>query len=283
MPRYLLKKKYVEFAIYLIVLLFIVLLINNYFYFQNIAKYSFNDPWSHLSTMMHTYPMAGMVVAIKLWQHWHKNQIVKEQLKKEKAEAELNLLKAQIHPHFLFNTINNIYALSLEASKKTPESLLKLSELLNYVLYECNHNMVSLEKEINLIRNYLSLEKLRHEERLDVILNINGSLQDLYIAPLILLPFVENSFKHGVNSIIGKAWVSIDISIEEGILTFKTENNKSDFISDEKSVKILNHNGGIGLKNVKKRLELMYHNSYELKTIESDESYLVILELNLNH
>ena len=214
---------------------------------------------------------------IKFFKHWYQQQKATQQLAQDKLQAELKFLKAQIHPHFLFNTLNNLYALTLKKSSNSPEVVLKLSELLNYMLYECNVPLAPLRKEIDLIKNYISLERLRYGKRLDISLNIGGDIHGKMIAPLLLLPFVENSFKHGVSGLTSKAWVSMDIQVKGNQLVMKVDNSKSNGKGED-----LDYKEGIGLTNVKRRLELLYEGRYDLKILDTDDSYLVVLRLTLS-
>jgi two-component system, LytTR family, sensor kinase len=222
------------------------------------------------------YSIAGIVASFHIAKLWHRHQQVSQRLEKEKLESELKLLKSQINPHFLFNTLNNLYALTLNNAKAAPEVVHKLSELMSYLLYDSNQNEVSLEKELQYIDNYISLEKLRYESRLDVSLNIYNNVQGITIAPLIILPFVENCFKHGARNQLFNAWVRIDVSIQEHVLIVKIENSKNTDGNDENK-KV----SGIGLENVRKRLELIYPDRHELQLLDEVDSYLVILKLEL--
>ncbi len=286
-PRYILKrKKYLSFFVSFFFYSTTIILLSNYFMYQYSPIYKFYDHYLILKHMLNAYPVIGLVVAIKFWKYWYQSQLFQERLQKEKFESELKMLKSQIHPHFLFNTINNIYSLALEKSEKTPGSLLKLSEILDYVLYKCNADTVPLEKEIELLKNYFSLEKLRYEDRLDVMINIAGNLEGVHIAPLILLAFAENSFKHGVAKMPDDAWVSFDILVENNVVAIKFENSKND-----ESTLHPDHrhgtgeydtvNGGIGLKNVRKRLDLIYANRYSLEILADKNSFLVLLKIDL--
>lgn len=178
-------------------------------------------------------------------------------LNEQKKTAELLALKNQLNPHFLFNTLNNLYALTLKKSDDAPKVIQKLSEILDYILYRCNEPYVALEKEIELIENYLSLEKIRYADRVNISFSKNVTGQEK-IAPLLLLTFVENAFKHGVSNEIEQARIVINISKKEGQLLFKVENTKpagSLSAVDKKS---------IGLQNIKKQLELLYPKAYDL-------------------
>jgi hypothetical protein len=222
------------------------------------------------------YSVVAIVVVLHVGKKWYQSQQEKQQLRNEKLEAELQLLKAQIHPHFLFNTLNNLYSLTMTASPKAPVIVDKLSQLLNYMLYDSNKNTVPLQKEVEYIENYITLEKLRYEDRLDVSMSIFDNIDNITIAPLLILPFVENSFKHGFVNEIGKVWVHINILVNNKTLIIKVENSKSN--GDQTSA--AGSYGGIGLNNIRKRLELIYKERYDLNIINED-TYLVVLKIKL--
>jgi len=195
------------------------------------------------------------------------------QAEKEKVTAELQLLKAQVHPHFLFNTLNNIYSFSLENSPKTPGLILKLSSLLSYMLYDCKAEEVLLEKEIEIMKNYIDLEKERYGNKIEISWNIEGDVKDKYIAPLLLLPFLENAFKHGTSEQLEKPWLSVDISVQQHIIRCKIVNSKNEYVP------LSNH--GIGVQNVKKRLALIYTDKHELKMNDEENFFVVSLLIEL--
>ncbi|MEP0213431.1 MAG: histidine kinase, partial [Cellulophaga sp.] len=198
--------------------------------------------------------------------------------RQQEKEAELKLLKAQLNPHFLFNTLNNLYGLSVIKSNKLPDLMLKLSDLLRYSLYETKEKLVPLEKEIEYLDNYISLEKIRLEETTIINFEKLGNTSSIKIAPMLFIVFVENAFKHlGVLN-AKKSKVSISLKIESNKLFFKCENTK-DFTS-------LNHNSlekeknGIGLVNAKKRLALMYPEKHNLTINNKEETFSVVLMLH---
>ncbi|WP_459211743.1 sensor histidine kinase [Aquimarina rhabdastrellae] len=194
-------------------------------------------------------------------------------LDKEKATAELSLLKAQLNPHFLFNTLNNIYMLSLDNSPKTPESIGKLSEILDHILYKCNRKYVSLSSEISLLENYIALEKLRYDDRLKV--NFSKDIgYDIEIAPLILLSLVENAFKHGAGEDSGSPEITIDIVLKDNLFTFNIMNTIATTYES-------NHKGYLGLTNIRKQLDLIYSNSYNLNIIPQTNTFAVNLQITL--
>lgn len=195
------------------------------------------------------------------------------QAQQEKITAELQLLKAQVHPHFLFNTLNNIYSFSLDNSPKTPGLIKKLSSLLSYMLYECNTDEVRLEKEIEIMRNYIDLERERYGNKIDVTWNVEGAIQDKFISPLLLLPFLENAFKHGISEQIGRHWLSIDISVMSQVMRCRIVNSKNDCMS--------RRTNGIGIANVKKRLQFIYAGKHELKISDEGSCFEVWLSVDL--
>lgn len=214
-----------------------------------------------LKLILGIYPIVGLAAFIKVGQHWLERDRASQRLEKEKIEAELNFLKAQIHPHFLFNTLNNLYALTLKKSDKASEVVLKLSHLLSYLLYEGNEPQVPLDKELEVIRTYVALEKIRYGDRLDISYTIKGSAAVKEVPPMLLLPFVENTFKHGASQQLEQVWVQIEVMIQEDVLKLRVLNSKSTVLKTQEN-KV--EPQGIGLKNVQRRLALLYGNSYTL-------------------
>ena len=229
-----------------------------------------------IKTTLFNFPiMAGFAVIIKMMKRsWLKQQETLLVLR-EKAKAELQLLKAQIHPHFLFNTLNNVYFLTLTASQKAPEMLEKLTDMLRYILNECNQSYVSLEKEIKMIEDYMALEKIRYGDRLKMGLEIMGDYKNKMISPLLLIPLVENSFKHGASKMLQHPWVNLNITIEGQYLFFLLSNSRP-----EETI-LPQHNGHIGLNNVKKRLQLLYPAAHELSIVNGADSYEVFMKIDL--
>jgi two-component system sensor histidine kinase AlgZ len=213
----------------------------------------------------------GFVLAIKLFKMWYER-------KQASLEAELSALKAQVHPHFLFNTLNNLYALSLDQSPKSPQLILGLSDILRYMLYECNADEVPLEREIFMMQQYVKLEKVRYEDRIDINFTITGDLRDKLIAPLLILPFIENAFKHGTSEKTGQVWINIHINVTGNRFKLKVANNNPEHrIEDEENTR-----GHIGLKNVMKRLDLLYPATSKLKIMNEEDAFLIVLDMQLN-
>lgn len=203
---------------------------------------------------------------------FYRNQQQFLQLKEQKKTAELLALKNQLNPHFLFNTLNNLYSLAIEKSDKTPEVIERLSDILDYILYRCKDKYVLLEKEIELIENYLALEKVRYGKRVDIQFK-KDIKPDAKIAPLILLTFIENAFKHGVKQELKQAKITINLATENNLIIFKIENTKPHTtIKSEEP---------LGLKNVKKQLELLYPETHSLTILNENDMFLVTLTLKL--
>lgn len=198
-------------------------------------------------------------------------------LQKEKIQLELNALKAQINPHFLFNTLNNLYSLTLKNSNKSSEVVLKLSDIMRYVLYQSNEATVPLAKELSFISNYIELQRIRYPENYKINYNVTGNINGPEIAPLLLIDFIENGFKHGLDKRFNDGWFNININIENNYLQFNAVNAKG--LTDEGG--LIPSSNGIGLTNIKKRLELIYNGKSELKIIDGEEEYHVNLKLEL--
>ncbi len=286
MPKLLFKEKFAAFFLSFVgvVIVFSTLSWFEYLFIQQPLFWpsdTFQSPLINVGKILkHTnniYPVMTVAVVCKWFKYWYQEQKKNQQLIEDKLEAELKFLKSQIHPHFLFNTLNNLYALTLKQSKEAPEVVLKLSELLDYMLYECNANRVPLSREISLVKDYIELEKIRYGDRLNVTLNVTNENGDESVAPLLILPFVENAFKHGASDELEGSWISIDIALKHRELILKVENSKSSYIETEDKFA---YKEGIGLKNVKRRLEILYPETHELNIHESTDSFLVVLKLN---
>jgi len=282
LPKYLLKEKYLQFGLLVLVGLiagfFLNYLFRVYIFIplqDSLGVENFNqNPWSAGSYMasLITAVVGGISV---LFRHWIKKQQQFMQAEKEKVTAELQLLKAQVHPHFLFNTLNNIYSFSLESSPKTPALILKLSSLLSYMLYDCKEDEVLLEKELEVMKNYIDLEKERYGNKIEISLNFEGDIKDQFIAPLLLLPFLENAFKHGTSEQLEKPWLSVDIAVKQHTLKCKIANSKNEFVP------VSQH--GIGIENVKKRLGFLYPDKHELKVADEGTFFVVSLLIELKN
>ncbi len=223
--------------------------------------------------------VAGISTVGKIMADWLRQNQEKRELANQTMQSELRFLKSQINPHFLFNTLNNLYALTLKKSDRAPETVIKLSEIMRYMLYECNEKRVPLRKEINYLENYLELEKLRQPEHVNITFTVAGPVGDQQIAPLLFIPFLENSFKHGLNSQLRDGFVRIHLEALPGRAEFEIENSKG--AGQPIPPDSQRPSGGIGLANVRRRLELLYPEQYELSIEDRPDTYLVRLQLNL--
>ncbi len=217
---------------------------------------------------------AGIAISINLLNHWYKQKQQTIEAQQQKMAAELELLKSQVHPHFLFNTLNNLYAHILDQSPMAPEIVLKLSGLLRFMIYESNVALIPLSTEIKLLQEYISLEQLRYGDRLDVSLAVTGQLENRQIAPLLILPLIENAFKHGTSHQTDQCWISFDMHVTEEGMHFKLVNSK-----EAAPVKTVFETGGIGLQNVKRRLDLLYPGRYSFAAEHDKDVFIVNLHL----
>jgi sensor histidine kinase YesM len=218
---------------------------------------------------------SGLMVAVKSIRQQLELKEKQKNLVKEKLETELKMLRSQINPHFLFNTLNNIYGLSIRKSDKAPEAVMKLSELLHFTLYRAGAATIALEEELQIIKDYISLEKLRYDERLEVNWEQHIDDPQQAITPLILLPLIENAFKHGAGNSRFQAFVHIKVNLEYGVLYFNISN------SFEKNEQEKVQKERIGLHNTRRQLELTYQ-EYELDIYQQDQVFSVELTINLN-
>jgi len=242
-------------------------------YFNQMPKMSFIIPvWARL--ILFNYPtVVGFALAIKILKNWYLKQKETAQVGREIINGELQLLKAQVHPHFLFNTLNNIYSFIINDSNDATEALKKLSTLLRYIIYECDQPLVQLEKELKMIRDYIDLEKIRYGKNFNMSLQVQGNASKKMISPLLLIPFLENSFKHGASQMLTHPWINLDITILEHDLEFILSNSKP-AIAGEKTI-----SNGLGLRNVKKRLSILYKDTHALNITDDIMSFSVSLKV----
>lgn len=288
-PKYLMQKKYgrfILFSIYTIltsiwaqvlILSYIFITIGD-FNTKYINPYSFDS----ITLLVGIYFIVIIASTIKLIKHSFEQKERYTSLIQKQYDTEINLnkarlelLKAQLHPHFLFNTLNNLYGLTLEKSNDAPELVLRFSELIDYMLHKTKADKVSLEDEISYIKNFAEIEQFRHGNKLDFKLEVYGPSNNISLSPMLLLPFVENAFKHGINPILDKSYIYIKINSTNNELFFNIEN------STYKDLGHLRKSNGIGLKNIKKRLELLYHEKYDLEIIDNTNTFKVNLRLKL--
>lgn len=285
-PKFLLKKKYVQaFLVFVISVAVSALIQQAVDYFILIPI--FNPSWTEsyylfypskiFRTFLGMYPVVIIAAFIKLAKEWFEKEQQTQELQRQKLEAELNFLKAQIHPHFLFNTLNNLYALTLKKSDHAPEVVMKLSELLSFMLYEGKAETISVSKEIELVKHYMDLERIRYDDRLDLTINTKGDFSAKQIPPMLILPFVENAFKHSSENETGSVFILIDITLKGDLLSVQIKNSKADKTEFKSETE-----GGLGLTNIRRRLNLLYPNHHSLAIKENETQYSVTLTIELD-
>jgi two-component system, LytTR family, sensor kinase len=280
-PNYLTKKRFLTYCGLLIMATLVITplkVLVFYFKFsshpQDQADLVADQNWHFLLTFF----VASTSTIFKIITDWARHLREKQELETRTMQSELRFLKSQINPHFLFNTLNNLYALTLKKSDDAPQIVIKLSEMMRYMLYECNEKQVLLSKEIHYIRNYLDLERLRQGKNVAINFEVIGRVSDQKIAPLMFIPFLENSFKHGLNNQISKGFVNIQLMVDDKNVHFFIENSKAE------ALPLQDHrrSGGIGLVNVHRRLNLLYPGNYELEIDDNPNTYAVNLNLKLD-
>jgi sensor histidine kinase YesM len=215
--------------------------------------------------------------SFKMFKHYHLKSMRNQQLQKENSEAQLRLLLAQVHPHFMFNTLNNIYSQAQDESPKSAKMILELSHILRYILDEGKKNWVPLENELQMVVDYLNLEKIRYDEKLDLHYALPNNTNDISIAPLLLLPLVENCFKHGASKMIDHPWINIKSELHNETFSIKLMNSKKNRVLSGRNRK------GTGIENVRRRLDLLYPHRHTLEIIEEPDVFIVNLSIDLDY
>lgn len=236
----------------------------------------FWTPWKVFSRANHFVTIASVTLIIKVLKDFYFSQQTTQRLQREKLETELKFLRSQINPHFFFNTLNNLYSMVERKDAKAGPTLLKLSDLMSYIIYEASNKQVSLSMEVDNLRSFISLEQLRFSS-LVVEFKKPDHLDKAKIAPLLLLPFLENAFKHGIGKEKARNWIKAELQLSGSQLTYIVQNAAS---SQDKVDKVTQR--GIGLENLRRRLELLYPNGFELRTEELDETYEASMSIDLS-
>ncbi len=231
--------------------------------------------YSFIQSVLEVLFVLIIVTAGKVAKDGFKQKIKIQDIEDKQLQMEINLLKSQVNPHFLFNTFNNFYALSLDQSEKLPQLFLKLSDLLKYMSESSSKRVVTLKEEFDFIQNYLELEKIRLSHDREIKLNVTGDLSKKIIAPMLLIPFIENSFKHGINTKSKDFYVSIYLAVSGEGIVFVVENSKQRNFNEKSRLT------GTGLINVKRRLELLYPKCHNLTIEEGKSVFKITLEINL--
>ena len=279
LPRFLVNKKMgrylLEFFVPFIVLMFVRVHLQRYL----VDGYTYKSEYFYSSTFVIQAGATSLfivlfVAMLRFAKDWFEFEARKKTIENEKLTAELSFLKEQINPHFLFNTLNNLYYLAYSQSPNTTEVIAKLSQMMRYMIYDTNQPKVLLSKEIEYMQNYISLERLRLNDQIPIDFKTGGKYEDVWITPLILITFLENAFKHGVSSTNPKAWVKVSVQLHENTCVFSVENSKHPTVSESGK-------SGIGLLNVQRRLELSYPGQYTLDVQDMPDRYAIKLHLKL--
>ncbi len=289
MPRYLYPKKYTTYILSLLALVLVWAFVTRFIGYQFwLAWDKENAPGRYLMepktfivplriarNAFRLYPILALTMLIKVLRNSYGKEKLLRVAESERHKAEVTNLRAQIHPHFFFNTLSSLYSLTLQKSDKAPDVVMRMSGLMRYMLYETNVNLVFLDEEISQLKNFIAIEELRFGDRIDFSFQYSGDIEKKRISPLILLPFVENAFKHSLVNEVNTAWITIDLKVSGEQLFFTVENSMS-------KPMLLSSRNGIGLSNVRKRLSLSYPNRHELVIRHDNDIFSVHLKLQLN-
>lgn len=280
-PQFYLNKKWIQFGVLILIIFLVVSFLpefiiphQNFPPNHHVDNHNMPPPPKHFKLFFLGHRLLQYIIIVILSLIINLIQRLK-QIEADKAAAELSYLKAQINPHFLFNTLNSIYSLSILKHEKTPNAIIKLSEMMRYVLNENHHNFVLLENEIKYISNYIELQQLRLDSSVQLAYKCEGNVYDKKIAPLVLIPFIENAFKHGVNS-EEPSNIEIKIFISDSQLNLLVKNNC--VLTNNNTL----NKSGLGIENTKKRLEFLYPQNHILSITEKDNFFIVNLSLNIH-
>jgi sensor histidine kinase YesM len=292
LPRYIFNGRYIIGAAWFIVFLLLTFTVTALFivyapmykalFFPNIRQLfdrEGNFPrklfLAYMASMQGAITGAALAASFKMFKHYYVKNVRNQQLQKENVEAQLQLLTAQVHPHFLFNTLNNIYSKSQTESPGTAKMILELSHIMRFVMDEGKLSSIPLENELQMIRDYINLEKMRYDEKLELHFSFPSNSDNIHIRPLLLLPFVENCFKHGTSQLLRNPWINLKMELQDTTLFVKIMNGKKGSIREHKG------RAGTGIKNVKQRLELLYKDKHDLQISEDEDVFVVNLRIEL--
>ncbi len=279
LPRYFDHKRYLTYAVGLVVVLGLVVMAR--MWTDDWMLYQINNPDSPLlpfkgttfhvlSTLFSSIIMLAVFTPLHWLDDWYQKKQAQQQLENQRLEAELKFLKAQVNPHFLFNTLNNIYALAFTDSPQAAPMILQLSDMMRYMLYESEAAEVPLSKEIAYLRNFISLQQLKTEEPQAISFEVGGEVSGVKIAPLLLVPLFENAFKHG--NLEEDGWLKAKLSLEANTLTFSIQNTIGQNHQKDEV-------GGIGLQNLQQRLQLLYPDRHDIQVKSSDGIFEVLIRI----
>lgn len=277
------------FALYLLLLVLFgvgLRLIDNYVILQYFLTEWTKQPLLNVPPLLYNVLKLQFVVTIpftfRLFYSWAKESSKVQQIQAEKVQAELDVLRHQFHPHFLFNVLNSLYAKILDRSDKSAEMVLKIASLLRYSVYEFKNKTISLETEVDYLRDYIDLQKARFDEQLEVSFSVTGDTAGKRIQPFLIQPFLENGFKYCMNDAQNSGWITIFLTVEESWLTVKVENSVPVQQSAGLSARKSSTNSKAGLPNLRKRLALLYPGEHSLKIIENEDSFFVSLKIRID-
>lgn len=286
-PKYFRTRRFKKFALYILlvwILGIVVMSLDSYLWHWGLDfKLGKRDrPWTNriwgnklIASTFVVFFYLWSSTQIRIMLDWFRNAEVQKDLENQKLKAELSMLKLQISPHFLFNTLNNIYSLAFQQRAQAPEAILKLSEIMRYMLYETNADQVSLQREITHIENFITLHKLRLRKT-EVLFHIEGDYQGKQIAPMLMLPLVENAFKYGVSTKEATN-ICFNLSVVDNKLSFRTENRIFKQMEPTRQ-----EEGGIGLRNTRKRLDFLYPDKHQFATRSKNGVFVAELEVALD-
>ena len=293
LPKFVFKQKYGRAFVWFLIFYFVGITVNaSFLIFVPWAKM----PWvptanlflttttfgqkiymAYLGSILGLLTAVALASSFKMFKHYYLKSLRNQELQKENSEAQLSLLLAQVQPHFMFNTLNNIYSQAQEESPKSAKMIMELSHILRYILDEGKKTLVPLENELQMVIDYLNLEKIRYDDKLDLHYSFPNNTGDIVIAPLLLLPLVENCFKHGASKMIDNPWINIKSELRDEVFTLKLMNSK-------KVTALLNQQRrGTGIENVRRRLNLLYPGKHKLEINEEQDVFMVWLEIDLGN
>ena len=232
--------------------------------------------FAYLASVQGSITGVSLAATFKLFKHYYQKSLRNQELQQENSEAQLRLLMAQLQPHFMFNTLNNIYSQAQEESPKSAKMIMELSHILRYILTEGRKHRVPLDNELQMVEDYINLEKIRYDEKLDLHYSFPNQSEDVSIAPLVLLPLVENCFKHGASKMIYKPWINIKSELEGKKFSISLMNGK------KHSAETHPNRLGTGIQNVRRRLQLLYPNRHTLEIKEDPDVFIVDLTIELD-
>ena len=279
LPRWYDRRRYFSYALGLVALLLLTTALRFYAGWEMVRVLGWDVQQMFKPNYFGSMLVGGtffllITIPLRLIENWFKRQELEQELKTHQLEAELRFLKAQVNPHFLFNALNNIYSLSFTESKKAPEMILKLADMMSYMLYDCKNERVPLEAEIGYLRNYIDLQQLKKDGELNIDFELVGDLSGMMITPMLFIPFFENAFKHGNLEDTKQGWLRSTLSAEQHTLTFQIRN----------SIPVLkrkHEKGGVGLKNIRQRLALLFPDRHQLRIEAGPDDYAVFLQIKL--